>query len=83
MKWPRLEPFRKFAAMIEAHWDGIEAYGQVDLSMGYNWNGKLSFQFEAINLNDGIQRLHGRTKEQVVYVTQTGPRYMFGARYKF
>jgi len=60
-----------------------EAYGQVDLSAGYNWNDKLSFQFEAINLNDGVQRLHGRTKEQVVYVTQTGPRYMFGARYKF
>lgn len=60
-----------------------EAYGQVDLSMGYNWNDRLSFQFEAINLNDGVQRLHGRTKEQVVFVTQTGPRYMFGARYKF
>jgi transposase len=26
LKWQRLEPFRKFAAMIEAHWDGVEAY---------------------------------------------------------
>ena len=26
LKWQRLEPFRKFAAMVEAHWDGIEAY---------------------------------------------------------
>jgi TonB-dependent receptor len=60
-----------------------EAYGQIDLSVGYNWNDRLSFQAEAINLNDGIQRVHGRTKEQVLYVTQTGPRYMFGMRYKF
>ena len=26
LKWQRLEPFQKFAAMVEAHWDGIEAY---------------------------------------------------------
>jgi len=26
LKWQRLEPFCKFAAMVEAHWDGIEAY---------------------------------------------------------
>ena len=26
LKWQRLEPFWKFAAMVEAHWDGIEAY---------------------------------------------------------
>ena len=26
LKWQRLEPFRKFARMVEAHWDGIEAY---------------------------------------------------------
>jgi len=26
LKWQRLEPFRKFAAMVERHWEGIEAY---------------------------------------------------------
>jgi transposase len=26
--WQRLEPYRKFARMIEAHWDGIAAYCQ-------------------------------------------------------
>jgi transposase len=26
LRWQRLEPFRKFAAMVEAHWDGIAAY---------------------------------------------------------
>ena len=60
-----------------------EAYGQVDVNVGYNLTSNLSFQAEVINLNDGVQRIHGRTKEQVYYVTQTGPRYMIGARYKF
>ena len=26
LKWQRLEPFQKFARMIDKHWDGIEAY---------------------------------------------------------
>ena len=26
LRWQRLEPFQKFARMIETHWDGIEAY---------------------------------------------------------
>lgn len=26
LRWQRLEPFRKFAAMIERNWEGIEAY---------------------------------------------------------
>ena len=60
-----------------------EAYGQLDLSVGYNVNEKLTLQFEAINLTNEIQRVHGRTKSEVLSVTQAGPRYMLGARYKF
>lgn len=26
LRWQRLQPFEKFARMIKAHWDGIEAY---------------------------------------------------------
>lgn len=26
LRWQRLEPFDKFARLLEAHWDGIEAY---------------------------------------------------------
>jgi transposase len=26
LRWQRLDPFEKFACMVEAHWDGIEAY---------------------------------------------------------
>jgi TonB-dependent receptor len=60
-----------------------EAFSQIDLSMGYKVNQNLSFQLEGINLNDATIRQHGRTKNQVVGVYQTGPRYMIGARYKF
>ncbi len=60
-----------------------EPYGQLDLNVAYQWNDALTLQVEAINLTDEIQRLHGRTDQQVLFVTQTGPRYMIGARYKF
>ena len=60
-----------------------EAYGQLDLNASYQWHDNLTFQVEAINLTDEIQRMHGRTDNQALFVTQTGPRYMIGARYKF
>ncbi len=60
-----------------------ESYGQLDLSVGYAVTDRLSLQFEAINVTDEIQRVHGRTKHQALFVTQAGPRYMLGARYKF
>jgi TonB-dependent receptor len=60
-----------------------EPYGQIDLNVSYQWTDNLTFMAEAINLTDEIQRLHGRTKNEVLFVTQTGPRYMLGARYKF
>jgi TonB-dependent receptor len=61
----------------------VQAYGQLDLSVGYSLTEKLSLQAEAINLTNATTRTHGRTREQVEYATQTGPRYMLGARYKF
>jgi len=60
-----------------------EAYGQLDINASYKVTEKFSVHAEVINANDGVQRLHGRSNEQVLYVTQTGPRYMFGANYKF
>lgn len=37
LKWQRLEPFEKFAAMIERHWDGIASYCHPDnkVSLGF------------------------------------------------
>ena len=61
----------------------VEPYGQFDLSLGYKASEKLSFQFEAINLTDEISRAHERRTEILQLVTQTGRRFMVGARYKF
>lgn len=60
-----------------------EPYGQWDVTVGYKLTDNLTVQAEVINLNDGVQRLHGRAKEQLVYITQTGRRYMLGARWQF
>lgn len=37
LKWQRLEPFEKFAAMIERHWEGIAAYSRPEnkVSLGF------------------------------------------------
>lgn len=60
-----------------------EPYGQYDLNVSYQWGDNLTLQAEAINITDEIQRIHGRTQTEALFVTQTGPRYMIGARYKF
>jgi TonB-dependent receptor len=60
-----------------------EPYGQFDLNVSYQWGDNLTLQAEAINITDEIQRIHGRTQTEALFVTQTGPRYMIGARYKF
>lgn len=61
----------------------VEAYGQLDLSVGYQVTERFTIQFEGINLTDETNRVHGRHENEVLYLTQTGPRYMFGMRYKF
>lgn len=37
LKWQRLEPYEKFAIMIERHWDGIAAYSRPEnkVSLGF------------------------------------------------
>jgi TonB-dependent receptor len=61
----------------------VEAYGQLDLSFGYQVNAQLTLQAEAINVADETQRVHGRHQNQLLFGTQTGPRYMLGLRYRF
>jgi TonB-dependent receptor len=60
-----------------------DAYGQVDASINYALNKNLSFQFDVVNLTNAIQKQVGRTDLEVESVTQTGARYLVGARYKF
>jgi transposase len=51
LKWQRLKPFEKFAAMIDAHWDGIVSYCHVD--------NKVSLGFVE-GLNNKIRKIQGR-----------------------
>ena len=60
-----------------------EAYGQLDVNVSYKWDERLTLHAEVINALDATQRLHGRSTSQVLYATQTGPRYMIGANYRF
>jgi TonB-dependent receptor len=60
-----------------------EAYGQLDAMVSYEVNDNLILSLEGINLTDETQRVHARHENMVRFATQTGPRYMFGVRYKF
>jgi TonB-dependent receptor len=61
----------------------VEAYGQLDFSAGYRFNDQLSMSLEIINAMGKTQRTHGRHYNQLLYATQTGPRFMLGLRYNF
>jgi len=60
-----------------------EAYGQWDLNVSYQAMDNLTVFAEGINVTDEIQRIHGRTENEVLFATQAGPRYLIGARYSF
>jgi transposase len=57
LKWQRLEPYEKFAKMIERHWDGIAAYSRPEnkVSLGFveGFNNKIRvIQRKAYGLRD-------------------------------
>jgi transposase len=57
LKWQRLEPYEKFAAMIDRHWDGIAAYcrpeNKVSLGFVEGLNNKIRvLQRRAYGLRD-------------------------------
>lgn len=57
LRWQRLEPFQKFARMIEAHWDGIESFchdeNVVPLGFVEGFNNKIrTIQKRAYGLRD-------------------------------
>jgi TonB-dependent receptor len=60
----------------------VEPYGQIDANVGFKLSDSLSFQLEAINLTNRNTRSHSRTSQAVEFATQTGARYMIGARYQ-
>jgi len=60
----------------------VNAATQVDVSGSYDIGSHFSVYFEGLNLNNSIYSTHGRFKEQVLDVIETGPRYTFGVRAK-
>jgi TonB-dependent receptor len=61
----------------------VEAYDQIDMSLGYDFNDHLAMTFEGINLTGEDVRWHGRSEKQLWRLEDQGPRYALGARYKF
>ncbi|WP_202841723.1 TonB-dependent receptor [Luteimonas saliphila] len=61
----------------------VEEYGQLDVNVSYQVSENLILSLEGINLTDETMRTHARHENMVRFATQTGPRYMFGVRYKF
>jgi len=61
----------------------VEAYDQIDLSVGYDINDNFAVSFEAINLTGEDVRWHGRSSNQLWRLEDQGARYGLGARYKF
>jgi TonB-dependent receptor len=61
----------------------VEAYDQIDLSVGYDVTDSLAVSFEAINLAGEDVRWHGRSSLQMWRLEDQGARYAVGARYKF
>jgi transposase len=59
LKWQRLEPFRKFARMVEAHWDGIEAYCHEDNKVALGFVEGLNNKIRVIQ-----RRAHGYRDEE-------------------
>jgi TonB-dependent receptor len=61
----------------------VEAYDQIDLSVGYDINDNFAVSFEAINLTGEDVRWHGRSELQLWRLEDQGARYAQGARYNF
>ncbi|HWU78196.1 MAG TPA: TonB-dependent receptor [Rhodanobacter sp.] len=61
----------------------VEPYGQVDFSVGYQFNKHLSAQLQGINVTDETMRSHSRAYNDLEYATQNGRRFMLGVNYKF
>ena len=53
----------------------VEAYDQIDLSVGYDINDNFAVSFEAINLTGEDVRWHGRSDKQMWRLEDQGARY--------
>ena len=61
----------------------VRSYGQWDFNVSYEYDDNFTVFVEGLNVTNSIVRNYGRTVDMVLGVYQGGPRYNFGARYKF
>lgn len=61
----------------------VEEYGQVDLSIGYEVNDRLSLSFAGVNLNEETSRVYSRSESDLQFLRENKARYYLGAHYKF
>jgi TonB-dependent receptor len=61
----------------------VNASTHVDLSSSYDINRHVNVYFEALNLTDDVFATHGRFKEQILDVVDTGRSYTVGVHAKF
>lgn len=61
----------------------VEDYGQVDISGSYDINEHFTVFFEGLNMTNELTIKTAEFKNQVLEVTETGPRYAVGIRGRF
>lgn len=61
----------------------VEAYGQVDANVSYEFDNGVSIFAEGINILGTDRRGHRRSDNTVTFMNNGKSRYAFGARYKF
>jgi len=60
----------------------VEAYGQLDLGITYEYNDRLTIYASGLNITDETVRVYGKSKDLVLQAVQGGPRYDLAIRYK-
>jgi TonB-dependent receptor len=61
----------------------VNASTRVDLSTSYDITRNFNVYFEALNLTDDVFSTHGRFKNQILDVVDTGRTYTAGVHFKF
>jgi TonB-dependent receptor len=61
----------------------VDPFGELDMNVSYDITPSFQVSFEGINLTSESLRTHARSQDAFVQVQELGPRYLFGARYKF
>ncbi|MDG0970307.1 MAG: TonB-dependent receptor [Porticoccaceae bacterium] len=60
----------------------VEAYGQLDLGVTYEYSDRLTIYASGLNLTEETVHVYGLSKDQVLQAVQGGARYDLAIRYK-